>query len=493
MGMQTGSNVFAQADAEHWRRKCTETVKLMEQEERKFRALENLLRRVISRLLIATKGLSPQLDQEIGRWTGALHSKTLASELEPLFLPLSDAVSALASQPRAAAAAAHAEPAAAVRAPAPVVAAPPPPPAPVAAAAPVVKKEPATIESDGEIRRNLSALLAVVRRDNNLAPLVAEIEVQLSVPVLEGQLPQLLSDIADLVARRVTAVEAEKQEVEDLLAQITLRLDDLTEYLLGEEKEHRASMENSKAFNTQLTSEFRDLGTSVETAADLDQVRQRVRTRLVNIDTQIAEFRHREDERAKSFQDRNEEMRSRVELLEGETRNLQERLRDEQRISMVDGLTQIANRHAGDLRMVEEFKRWQRFGQETCIAIWDVDLFKKINDTYGHRAGDKVLRIIAEKLSTQIRQTDFIARYGGEEFVMILAGTPPINGLKVCDKLRESIAALGFHFKGVAVTVTVSCGITELRPGDLLDEAFDRADKALYAAKDQGRNKCIQF
>ena len=135
-----------------------------------------------------------------------------------------------------------------------------------------------------------------------------------------------------------------------------------------------------------------------------------------------------------------------------------------------------------------------RYGLQLSLLMMDLDDFKCYNDRFGHPAGDRVLLRVAEIMKAQLRESvDIPARYGGEEFVMILAGTPPINGLKVCDKLRESIAALGFHFKGVAVTVTVSCGITELRPGDLLDEAFDRADKALYAAKDQGRNKCIQF
>jgi diguanylate cyclase len=102
-----------------------------------------------------------------------------------------------------------------------------------------------------------------------------------------------------------------------------------------------------------------------------------------------------------------------------------------------------------------------------------------------------VLRIIADKLNSQIRQTDFLARYGGEEFVLILAGTPPANAMQVAEKLRNSIAELGFHFKGQKVQVTVSCGVTDLRAGDLLEEAFERADKALYAAKKAGRNRCI--
>ena len=130
MATQQGPNVLVHADADHWRRKYTDQVKSMETEERKFRALENLLRRVISRLFLATKGLSPELDHEAGRWAGALHTKTLAVELEPLFLPLSDAIAALASQQPGAVVASNVE-----SAPAALV--------------------PATIDSDAEIRRNL--------------------------------------------------------------------------------------------------------------------------------------------------------------------------------------------------------------------------------------------------------------------------------------------------------------------------------------------------
>jgi diguanylate cyclase len=308
------------------------------------------------------------------------------AELEALFLPLADAVVALEQQPVDGASAEGC----------------------------ALALDTLPISGDADVRRVLVRVLDAVARDTRLAPLITEIQTQIAVPVLDGQLPLLLSDIADLVTRRINAVEAEKAEVEDLLAQITLRLDDLTEFLLGETEAQRESFETNAAFNSQLVSNVKDLGSSVEAAKDLDQARAAVRTRILNIDMQMDEFRNRENERNKSFRDRSEEMRSRLELLEGETRNLQERLRDEQRISMVDGLTQIPNRSACDRRMVEEFKRWQRFGTQTSIAIWDIDLFKQVNDTYGHRAGDKVLRIVAEKLNVQIRQTDFLARYGGE-------------------------------------------------------------------------------
>ncbi len=454
----------AAVDADYWRRKASEAAKALEQESRDFRNLENVLRRVIARLCVAGSGRTAPLDAILGRLSSAPSSKMGTAELEALFLPLADAVVALDQRPVGSA------------------------DGEVATLAPDAQP----ISGDADVRRVLARVLDAVGRDTRLVPLVTEIQAQIAVPVLDGQLALLLSDIADLVIRRINSVEAEKAEVEDLLAQITLRLDDLTEFLLGETEAQRESFETNAAFNNQLVSNVQDLGSSVEAAKDLDQARATVRTRILNIDLQMDEFRNRENARNKSFRDRSEEMRSRLEVLEGETRNLQERLRDEQRISMVDGLTQIPNRSACDRRMVEEFKRWQRFGTQTSIAIWDIDLFKQVNDAYGHRAGDKVLRIVAEKLNAQIRQTDFLARYGGEEFVLILAGTPPVNAIQVTEKLRASIAELGFHFKGQKVQVTLSCGVTDLRSGDLLEEAFERADKALYAAKNAGRNRCIQ-
>jgi len=123
--------------------------------------------------------------------------------------------------------------------------------------------------------------------------------------------------------------------------------------------------------------------------------------------------------------------------------------------------------------------------------VWDVDHFKRINDTYGHRAGDKVLQVISECFAGKIRSTDFIARYGGEEFVMLLPGTHLEDATSFSDRIRAAIAEIGFHFRGQPVSVTVSSGITALHPDDSAGTAFDRADKALYQAKQTGRNRCV--
>jgi diguanylate cyclase len=306
----------------------------------------------------------------------------------------------------------------------------------------------------------------------------------------ELQLPIVLSAIADLAIERVCGIEQEKIEVEKLLAQISARLDEMTSYMAGEDEDRKLSLENTQELNNRLTQEMSDLGSSVDGAIDIVQLKVNVRARLDSIGTHLQEFRSREDDRVRQQWERSEKMRQRLERLEQESRDMQERLRDEQRLSMLDALTQMPNRMAYDQRMAEEFARWQRFNQPLCIAAWDIDHFKRVNDAYGHRAGDKVLRIVADCLRERLRETDFLARYGGEEFVMILPGTEVEGALRVADEMRAAVAALGFHFRGNPVNITVSCGITPFQEGDTSDEAFERADKALYRAKQGGRDRC---
>jgi diguanylate cyclase len=476
--------VYAQADSDHWRRKYFDALKSLEQDERSFRSLESLLRRLVARLCLASMGLSPRLDVEVNRLSVALRNQSGESDLEKLFLPLSEAIAALDQRRQP-------EPVADLDATVPaldtppvvtpvrvVVAAPPPPP-------------PDRIFGDDRVRAILSRLISLVRQDATLADQVAEVEAQLLTPLGAEQLPVVLSDVADLMSRRVNGVEQEKRDIEGLLAQITGRLDELTQFMLGEDAERKLSLDSTQEFNSRLVQDMHELGTTVESSVDLIQVKLKVRTRLDTISEQVQEFRSREEARARTHWERSEKMRERVERLEGEARNLHDRLRDEQRLAMVDALTQIPNRLSYDQRLAEEYKRWQRFNQPTCIATWDIDFFKKVNDAYGHRAGDKVLRIVAECLQARIRETDFLARYGGEEFVMILAGTGRDDALRVVEQMRESVAKLGFHFRGSPVSVSVSCGLTAFREGDSMDDAFDRADKALYQAKAEGRNRCI--
>ena len=125
------------------------------------------------------------------------------------------------------------------------------------------------------------------------------------------------------------------------------------------------------------------------------------------------------------------------------------------------------------------------------MIVCDVDYFKKVNDDYGHLAGDKVLRIIAKTLRTRLRKTDFIARFGGEEFVILMPETQQDQALNVAEGVREAIASCPFHFKEQPVSITTSFGIAEFFKGDNGEKVFSRADRALYQAKEEGRNRCV--
>ena len=166
-------------------------------------------------------------------------------------------------------------------------------------------------------------------------------------------------------------------------------------------------------------------------------------------------------------------------------------VRKERERAMTDLLTQLPNREAWQERLSFEYNRWQRYHHALTVAVIDIDLFKRINDSYGHKAGDRVLQLVARELSSRLRTTDFIARYGGEEFVLLMPETSVEDAVVVIDQLREYVAGLPFHFGGKPVTITFSAGLSELVDGDTEDTVFDRADRALYQAKEAGRNCAV--
>ncbi len=158
---------------------------------------------------------------------------------------------------------------------------------------------------------------------------------------------------------------------------------------------------------------------------------------------------------------------------------------------VIDPLTRIFNRRAFDAKIRQEMISFQRYGQLTSLVIIDIDHFKRINDSYGHRTGDGVLRILSEVMKKEIREVDFLARYGGEEFALILPHTPFSRALEVAERIRGKVESSRFTYKGKPFVVTVSLGVGTLRKDDTLESFFTRVDQALYRAKDNGRNQVV--
>ena len=159
------------------------------------------------------------------------------------------------------------------------------------------------------------------------------------------------------------------------------------------------------------------------------------------------------------------------------------------RLSITDPLTGAYNRRYFVKRLEEEMERIRRGGTTFSIVMIDLDHFKKVNDRYGHQAGDRVLRFLVEVISSRIRKIDLLARWGGEEFVLLLLNTPLQKAAKLAEELRERIEAA--EIPGVG-RVTASLGVTEYREGDTPDSVISRADDLMYEAKRAGRN-CVRY
>lgn len=485
------ANSEPSAKNQDWQKRYFDSLDKLDRERQQFRAMEAALKRLIGRLGSASQGQSRQLDEQIRGLQAALKRESAeVEELDKITAGLTDAITKLDGPPASRTAI---QP---VLAP---VAAPQVVARPIGAEAQEQRSHDARPELvaptapvvDASLRGTLSALLAELRNDPALTLLADEIDSRLSSVVPQDQLPELISSISTLVTQRIQNIERSKLEVEGLLKQMVGKLDEINRFVADHGQDQSQSMISRETFNTQLVGEMKAIGDSVESAVDLQQIRSQVRGRLDSIGRHLKEFRTRETARLNEMRTRNEQMQARVANLEAEASKLQHQLSDEKRLATNDALTNVPNRLAYDKRIQEELNRWQRFKQPTCIAVWDIDRFKDINDKHGHQAGDRVLRAVADSLASRLRRTDFLARFGGEEFVMILCGTQLDAAKPVIDKMRIAISELKFHTSGTPLPpVTVSIGLTALMPNDIAETAFDRADKALYQAKNAGRNRC---
>lgn len=302
---------------------------------------------------------------------------------------------------------------------------------------------------------------------------------------------KVLGDMVTLIADMRTRLQEEKHEIEDFLKQLTGQLQDIDSYVRGADTARAGAYESGRELGDAVQVQVRGINDSVATAQDLEGLKRSVQQRLDAISDHVEQHRVREELRNSQTESQMRDMTERLRDMEGESAKLRERIQEQRTQAFTDALTGIPNRLAYQERIALEFARWKRFKTPLVLLVWDVDHFKSVNDKYGHKAGDKVLKVIAETLNGQIRETDFLARYGGEEFVLVMTGTRQPVILDVANKLRQAIEICGFHFRGETVNITISCGIAEFQEGDAIDAVFERADAALYRAKDQGRNCCV--
>lgn len=460
-GYSTDMNEGNALEQDVWERKYHLALERMERDESDFRRLEEGLRRIVVRLAALARGQSAEADRLLDRLGDDLRHASEPETLDPLLDGLAEAVAAL--EPRVTAATAAVD----------------------------VEESASDASPDSAIAAVLEEILGRIVLAPTLAIRADELRTALARAQGSDAVTSAAHDLADLVNLQREALRQDIAQLQDLLADVSGRLGDMTRYLVAETENVAAADEQGRGLDATVREEMRLLAEQTQGATDLDALQAQVNARLSMIDEHFRAFRVREDERLASYRDRTERMRDRVEELETQATSLQDSLRREHELALTDPLTGLPNRLAYERRMAEVENDVRENGGVACVGAFDIDHFKVINDSFGHAAGDAVLRIVGQTLTRELPEPAFVARYGGEEFVVVFAGITAEDAIIAAQALCDTVAALAFHASQKPVTVTMSGGITRFLPNDTAATVFDRADRALYAAKRAGRNRCL--
>ncbi|MEE1900256.1 diguanylate cyclase [Pseudomonas inefficax] len=303
---------------------------------------------------------------------------------------------------------------------------------------------------------------------------------------------ELIPVLDDLAVLMLAITDSGQHEFETYLQQLNERLEGFQSHLHEASAGHADNSSAARELDTQLREHVDGLQSSVQGAADVDSLKHILENRLEGLLVTMDEHKHERDRREQELAGRLQGLSERVANMEQEALGYREHLEEQRQKALLDPLTGLPNRAAWSERVEREMLEWQAHGGHLAMAILDLDHFKRINDSYGHLAGDKVLKIVADQLRKRLRSGDFIARFGGEEFVLLLPQTSPAAAAQIAEVLRATVEACPFHFKGERVVITTSIGLGAFRSGERGDQVLKRADAALYRAKESGRNRVEQ-
>lgn len=303
---------------------------------------------------------------------------------------------------------------------------------------------------------------------------------------------ELLPILDDLAVLMLAITDSGQHEFETYLKQLNERLESFQSNLQTASAGHALGRSEAEQLDNQIREHVDSLQSSVQDAVDLNSLKHILENRLEGLLGTMDHHRQQRDAREQELCTHLQGLSERVAFMEQQAQGYREHLEEQRLKALIDPLTGLPNRAAWSERLAHEVAQWQAHGNPLLIAMLDLDHFKRINDGYGHLAGDKVLKIIAAQLTKHLRPGDFVARFGGEEFVLLIPNTPLPAGLQLLEKLRAAIEACPFHFKGEPVTLTASIGVAPFALGERSEQVLKRADEALYRAKHKGRNT-IEF
>ena len=342
-------------------------------------------------------------------------------------------------------------------------------------------------EISSKVNASLQQLLEHLSIPPDLDTKRDHIKVVLEQQLNGDNLSKIIDGLTELV---VDAFNVEHNQFKGFLQQLTNQLQNFDVFLNTNATARDESTAESKQLENAIQDDIKQIKIHMDNPSTIEELTRKINKNLSVIGERIKDYRANEQARDLEYEKQVTRLKSKLTESEQNAEEIKSLLTYQKYKINHDSLTSLPNRESYDEYIIEVMQRWKDSGQVVSLAVGDIDHFKQINDTFGHLAGDKVLKKVAAIFKSSLRASDYIARFGGEEFVLIFEGANSKIAFQLVERLRKSIKDCQFVYRENKVDVTVSFGLTTIIEGDNIESLFMRADNALYKAKDAGRNRC---
>lgn len=342
------------------------------------------------------------------------------------------------------------------------------------------------LQISAKINQSLERLLEYLSIPQALEAKREEIRGKLAGELTGENLLLAIELLNELV---VDSFKIEQNRFKEFLQQLTNQLHNFDLFLKTSAFIRAEASEDSLQLEHAIKQDIEQIKSHIYGSKSIEELSLKVNERLQDIGSLIKEYRSNEQKREQDYQTQLAQLSIKLSESEHNVEIIKNMFNTQKYRISHDSLTGLPNRESCDEYIIEALERWKATKAPLSVAVADIDHFKAINDTFGHLAGDKVLKKVATIFKSLIRKTGFIACFAGEKFVFIFENTNRQMAESKLEELRMAVDSCQFVYKNKKVEVTVSFGLTEVNADDNIDSLFNRADNALYKAKDSGRNR----
>ena len=303
----------------------------------------------------------------------------------------------------------------------------------------------------------------------------------------------VISKTTALINQNVTSLQKRNNDLQGFIEKVNKQLVGIKSFVKLTQESREESINRSAGLKDSVDSSVGEIQNKVSSADDIDVLKEGISIHLEKIREEVEENDLVEKEKEKMSAESYANITDELSNTQEELAEIKEQLEETKSQLLHDSLTGLYNRLAYEDRVEVEFSRSRRIKSPLCLAMWDIDYFKKVNDNYGHDVGDRVLKAFSDVIMKRIRKTDMFARIGGEEFVLLMPDTSSDVALTLNNELRETFMKCKFSYENTTFSATSSVGIADFTENDTPESVLKKADLALYESKDTGRNRCTIF